>query len=108
MDLLGLSGSLHLCLSSEGRCEAYPVGVQLVLLMFYFGLRNELYKKSHPSSVILPEFFPLDVIFDGLDGRTDGYQKYPLIFFMLRYIKRNTHIYLHIYQKNVLTIILWD
>ena len=25
-------------LSSEGRCEAYPVGVLLFLLMFYFGL----------------------------------------------------------------------
>ena len=29
-------------LSPEGRCEAYPVGVQLFLLMFYFGLGNEL------------------------------------------------------------------
>ena len=25
-------------LSPEGRCVAYPVGVQLFLLMFYFGL----------------------------------------------------------------------
>ena len=29
-------------LSPEGRCVAYPVGVQLFLLMFYFGLGNEL------------------------------------------------------------------
>ena len=29
-------------LSPEGRCVAYPVGVQLFLLMFYFGLGNAL------------------------------------------------------------------
>ena len=30
----------------------------------------------------------------GLDG-VDGYQKCPLIFFILRYIKHYTHIYLY-------------
>ena len=39
--------------------------------------------------------------FDGTDGtdgtgRTDGDQKCPLIFFILRYIKHYTHIYLYI------------
>ena len=52
-------------LSPEGRCEAYPVGVQLFLLMFYFVLVNVLWKKKgHPSSVIFPEFFPRNVLFE--------------------------------------------
>ena len=29
-------------LSPEGRCVAYPVGVQLIFLMFYFCSRNVL------------------------------------------------------------------
>ena len=50
----------------EGRCEAYPVGVQLFLLMFYFVLGDELCeKKGHPITVILAEFFPQNVLFDG-------------------------------------------
>ena len=49
-------------------------------------------KKGHPSSVILAELFPQNVLFDGrvdgrVDGWTDGEQKGPLIFFILRYIK---------------------
>ena len=46
-------------LSTEGRCEAYPVGVQFFLIMFYFGLVNVLWKKKngHPRSVIFAEFF---------------------------------------------------
>ena len=41
-------------LSPKKRCEAYPVGVQLFLLMFYFGLGNVLWKKKgHPSTLIL-------------------------------------------------------
>ena len=54
---------LVLVLSFEGRCVAYPVGVQLFLLMFYFGLGNELWKKKgHRSSVILAELFPQNVL----------------------------------------------
>ena len=37
---------------------------------------------------------------DGRTGRTDGPQKCPLIFFILRYNKHYTHIYLYIYKKN--------
>ena len=54
-------------LSPQGRCEGYPVGGQLFLLMFYFGLVNVLWKKKgHPSSVILSEFFPRNVLFEGM------------------------------------------
>ena len=42
-------------LSPEGRCVAYPVGVQLFLHMFCFGIGNKL-KKDHPSRVILEVF----------------------------------------------------
>ena len=41
------------------------------------------------------------------DGRTDGNQKCPLIFFIFRYIKHYTHIYLNVYKKIVLTNVLW-
>ena len=45
-------------LSPEGRCVAYPVGVQLFLLMFYFGLGNELWKKKVTQVVwFWPSFF---------------------------------------------------
>ena len=44
--------------------------------------------------------------FDGTDG-TDGHQKCPLIFFILRYNKHYTHIYLYIYKKIVPTNFLW-
>ena len=37
---------------------------------------------------------------DGRDGR-DGHQKCPLIFFILRYNKHYTHIYLYIYIKKL-------
>ena len=40
-------------------------------------------------------------------GRVDGNQKCPLIFFILRYIKHYTHIYLYLYIKIVLANILW-
>ena len=43
---------------------------------------------------------------DGLDG-LDGPQKCPLIFFILRYNKHYTHIYLYIYKKIVPTNFLW-
>ena len=43
---------------------------------------------------------------DGTDG-TDGPQKCPLIFFILRYIKHYTHIYLNIYKKKFRTNFLW-
>ena len=45
-------------------------------------------------------FLPQNVLFDGTDG-TDGDQKCPLIFFILRYIKHYTHIYLYIYIKKL-------
>ena len=47
--------------------------------------------------------------FDGVGrvGRVDGHQKCPLIFFVLRYIKHFTHIYIFIYKKNVLANFLW-
>ena len=87
-------------LPPEGRCVvAYPVGVQLFLRMFYFGLGNELWKekKGHPRSGILAELFPQNVLFDGT-GWTGGteYQKGPLIFVILRYIKHYTHLNLNI------------
>ena len=41
------------------------------------------------------------------DGQTDGNQKCPLIFFIFRYIKHYTHIYLNVYKKVVLTNVLW-
>ena len=67
------------------------------------------------------DFFLLqNVLFDGTDGtgRTgrdgrdgtdgwDGPQKFPLIFFILRYIKQYTHIYICIYKKIVPTNFLW-
>ena len=34
-----------------------------------------------------------------VDGWTDGHQKGPLIFFILRYIKHYTHIYLYTKEK---------
>ena len=59
----------------------------------------------------------IDKVFDGTGGTrwTGGtgwtgwteYQKGPLIFFILRYIKNYTHIYINIYLKNVLTNFLW-
>ena len=44
------------------------------------------------------------IVTDGLtggrvDGLTDGHQKGPLIFFILRYIKHYTHIYLYTKEK---------
>ena len=39
-------------LSPEGRCEAYPIGVQLFLLMFYFVLVNVLWKKKMVIQVV--------------------------------------------------------
>ena len=50
--------------------------------------------------------------FDGTDGtgrvgRVDGHKKCPLIFFILRYNKHYTHIYLYIYKKIVPTNFLW-
>lgn len=47
------------------------------------------------------------IVTDGRVGRMDGHQKGPLIFFILRYIKHYTHIYLYIYKKNVLANFLW-
>ena len=100
----------HFCilLSPEGRCEAYPVGVQLFLLMFYFWLVNVLWKKKngHPSSVILSEFFPRNVLL-WLDGM--GNQKCPLIFFNLRYNKHYANIPLninYIYKKCLLKFLV--
>ena len=43
----------------------------------------------------------------GRDGRVDGAQKCPLIFFILRYIKQYTHINLYKYKKIVPTNFLW-
>ena len=43
---------------------------------------------------------------DGLDG-WDCHQKCPLIFFILRYNKHYTHIYLYIYKKIVPTNFFW-
>ena len=44
----------------------------------------------------------------GSDGvGLDGNQKCPLIFFILRYIKHYTHIYLNMYKKIVRTNFLW-
>ena len=42
----------------------------------------------------------------GRDG-WDGHQKCPLIFFILRYNRHYTHIYLYIYKKIVPTNFLW-
>ena len=53
-------------------------------------------KKGHPSSVILAEIFPQNVLFDGWVGGWTEYQMGPLIFFILRYIKQYTHLYLNI------------
>ena len=41
------------------------------------------------------------------DGRTDGNQKCPLIFFILRYIKHWTYIYINMDIKIVRTNFLW-
>ena len=49
--------------------------------------KRTLKKKGHPSSVILAEFFPRNVLFDGVGWDGMGNQKCPLIFFILRYIK---------------------
>ena len=40
-----------------------------------------------------------NVVMNGTDGREDGHQKCPLIFFILRYIKHYTHIYLYTNEK---------
>ena len=68
-------------------------------------------KKDHRSSVILAELFPQNVLLCRVDGwtggRVDGGQKGPLIFFILRYIKHYTHIYIYMYIKNVLANFLW-
>ena len=47
------------------------------------------------------------VWWDGRTDGTDGPQKCPLIFFILRYNKHYTHIYLYIYKKIVPTNFLW-
>ena len=44
---------------------------------------------------------------DGVGWGGMGNQKCPLIFFILRYIKDYTYIYINIYIKNVLTNFLW-
>ena len=46
--------------------------------MFYFVLGNELWKKKgHPSSVILAEIFPQNVLFDGLGWWVGGLDGVP-------------------------------
>ena len=107
-NLKGLSRFLREnVLSPEGRCVAYPVGVQLIFLLTLICLSKRTFKKkkSHRSSVIFADFFPRKVLL--LDGRTDCDQKCPLFFFILRYIQHYTYIYLNIYIKNVLTNFLW-
>ena len=64
------------------------------------------------SSVILTEFFPLKVLVadgTGRTGLTYGDQKCLFIFFILRYIKHNTNVYLNIYTyiQVVRTKFLW-
>ena len=70
-------------------------------LSILFGL-GKVYWLSKTYKVYCVFFF-LNVLFDGTVGtvgtggtdRTE-YQKCPLIFFILRYIKHYTHIYLYI------------
>ena len=49
-----------------------------------------LKKKGYLSIVILPDFFPRNVLFDGVGWTV--HQKGPLVFFVLRYIKHYIHI----------------
>ena len=59
-----------------------------------FYIDFEIYQKFRPSPYKLPSGFSANPTiearsaeFDGTDGRTDGNQMGPLIFFILRYIK---------------------
>ena len=59
---------------------------------------------SGSSAQTLRTLASASVVTDGLtggrvDGLTDGHQKGPLIFFILRYIKHYTHIYLYTKEK---------
>ena len=63
-------------------------GGPIVFTSILFCVRKRtLKKKGHPSRLILAEFFPRNVLFDGMGWDGMGNQKCPLIFFNLRYIK---------------------
>ena len=63
-----------------GSLLADSQGVQLFLLLFYFGLENELWKKKgHPSRVILVELFPQNVLSPGGSLLADS-QRGPIVF----------------------------
>ena len=51
-------------LSPKGRCVAYPVGVQLFLLMFYFWVRKGILDFKNQYG-LLGFFFGENVLFDG-------------------------------------------
>ena len=63
-------------------------------VLFWVRKRALKKEKGHQSSVILAEIFPQKVLFNWTDGTV--HQKVPLIFFILRYIKHYTHIYIYI------------
>ena len=75
-------------------------------------------KKGHRSILILADFFPRKVLFpDGTDGRTDGRdgtgrtdgnQKCPLFFFILRYIQHYTYIYKKCPDKFLVGLKFWS
>ena len=93
-------------LSPEGRCEAYPVGVLLFLLMFYFGLGNELWKKWSPKYCVLSEFFARNVLSPegSCESRTQGG---PIVFICVLFVlvcvrKRFWH-----FQNHTTTVIFF-
>ena len=49
-------------------------------VLFWVNKRTLKKKQGHPSSVILAEFFPRNVLFDGVGWGGMGNQKCPLIF----------------------------
>ena len=66
--------------STEGRCETYPIGVQLFLLETNFG------KNGHPGIVILPEFFAQNVL--SPEGRGVAYPIGVQLFLLVLYLGR--------------------
>ena len=70
----------------------------IMAMLFRVTNYRDFFVKLKTNSILWWTFFWSDYFFlMGRDGRVDGHQKYPLIFFIFRYIKHYTHIYLYIY-----------
>ena len=85
----------------EGLCRAEPEDGPIVFTLDFIRVDYHAGIFKSPLSGGLFEILKMFYLMgrDGLDGLDglDGKQKCPLIFFILRYIKHYTHIYIYLY-----------